>query len=131
MNAALRAKLEFIKSKYDFTTNVNVLNSDDFKTLMTSNDMVSFIINRRRMQTNALLAIKTLTILIFTTRAIGKHNDEGLCGKVGSYQDGDPEVRNAPLQRLIKIMIMKKKMIDHSFYKPSVPYIDIHIFSYI
>lgn len=40
MNAALRAKLEFIESKYDFTTNVNVLNSDDFKTLMNSNDMV-------------------------------------------------------------------------------------------
>lgn len=41
MNAALKAKLEFIQSKYDFTTNVNVLNSDDFKTLMTSNDMVN------------------------------------------------------------------------------------------
>lgn len=40
MNAALRAKLEFIQTKYDFTTNVNVLNSDDFKSLMTSNDMV-------------------------------------------------------------------------------------------
>ena len=41
MNAALKAKLEFIQTKYDFTTNVNVLHSDDFKTLMTSNDMVS------------------------------------------------------------------------------------------
>lgn len=41
MNAALKAKLDFIQSKYDFTTNVNVLNSDDFKTLMNSNDMVN------------------------------------------------------------------------------------------
>jgi len=40
MNAALKAKLEFIQSKYDFTTNVNILQSDDFKQLMTSNDMV-------------------------------------------------------------------------------------------
>ena len=43
MNAALKAKLEFIQSKYDFTTNVNVLQTDDFKTLMTSNDMVRII----------------------------------------------------------------------------------------
>jgi hypothetical protein len=40
-NAALRAKLLFIQNKYDFTTNVNLLSSDDFKTLMTSNDMVN------------------------------------------------------------------------------------------
>lgn len=33
--------MEFIQSKYDFTSNVNVLNSDDFKTLMTSNDMIN------------------------------------------------------------------------------------------
>jgi hypothetical protein len=37
----LKTKLDFIKSKYDFTTNVNVLNSDDFKVLMNSNDMVN------------------------------------------------------------------------------------------
>lgn len=43
MNAALKAKLEFIQSKYDFTTNVNMLNSDDFRTLMTSNDMVRIL----------------------------------------------------------------------------------------
>jgi hypothetical protein len=41
MNAALKAKLEFIQSKYDFTTNVNVLHTEDFRSLMTSNDMVS------------------------------------------------------------------------------------------
>ncbi len=41
MNAALKAKLEFIQTKYDFTTNVNHLNSDDFKTLMTTNELVS------------------------------------------------------------------------------------------
>ena len=41
MNAALRAKLDFIQQKYDFTTNVSVLNSDDFKSLMTSNEMVN------------------------------------------------------------------------------------------
>ncbi len=40
INAALKAKLQFIQSKYDFTTNVNHLSTDDFKTLMTSNDMV-------------------------------------------------------------------------------------------
>lgn len=41
MNAALKAKLEFIQSKYDFTTNVNVLSLEDFRTLMNSNDLVS------------------------------------------------------------------------------------------
>jgi hypothetical protein len=43
MNAALKAQLQFIKQKFDFTSNVNVLNTDDFRTLVTSNDMVSFI----------------------------------------------------------------------------------------
>lgn len=43
-NAALKAKLEFIKTKFDFTTNVNILNSEDFKNLVTSNEMVSIII---------------------------------------------------------------------------------------
>ena len=42
MNAALKAKLQFIQTKYDFTSNVNILNTDDFKSLVTSNDMVSF-----------------------------------------------------------------------------------------
>ena len=41
MNAALKAKLEFIQSKYDFTTNVKVLNTDDFNSLMNSNNTVS------------------------------------------------------------------------------------------
>lgn len=41
LNAALKAKLEFITSKYDFTTNVKGLNTDDFKQLMTSNDYVN------------------------------------------------------------------------------------------
>lgn len=46
MNAALQAKLDFIQSKYDFTTNVNHLNSDDFKSLMNTNEMVShYMIN--------------------------------------------------------------------------------------
>lgn len=40
MNAALRAKLEFIQQKYDFTTNVKVLNTDDFNSLMNSNTTV-------------------------------------------------------------------------------------------
>jgi hypothetical protein len=44
MNAALKAKLEFIESKYDFTSNVNVLNTEDFKTLMTTNDYVIIFI---------------------------------------------------------------------------------------
>ena len=43
MNAALQAKLDFIQSKYDFTTNVNILNSDDFKSLMNTNEMVSML----------------------------------------------------------------------------------------
>ncbi len=43
MNAALKAKLEFIQSKYDFTTNVNLLNSDDFKQLMNTNEMVRIL----------------------------------------------------------------------------------------
>ena len=41
MNAALKAKLEFIQTKYDFTTNVNVLHSEDFRSLISTNDMVS------------------------------------------------------------------------------------------
>lgn len=41
MNAALKAKLQFIQTKYDFTSNVNILNTDDFKSLVTSNDMVN------------------------------------------------------------------------------------------
>lgn len=40
-NAALKAKLEFIQSSYDFTTNVKVLNTDDFNSLMNSNNTVS------------------------------------------------------------------------------------------
>ena len=40
-NAALKAKLEFIQSKYDFTTNVNVLKSDDFQQLMSTNEIVN------------------------------------------------------------------------------------------
>ena len=42
-NAALKAKLEFIQSKYDFTSNVKGLSIDDFKQLITSNDVVSRI----------------------------------------------------------------------------------------
>lgn len=44
INAALTAKLKFIQENYDFTTNVNHLSTDDFKGLMTSNDMVTLII---------------------------------------------------------------------------------------
>ena len=39
-NAALKAKLEFIESKYDFTSNVNILKSDDFQQLMSTNEIV-------------------------------------------------------------------------------------------
>ena len=73
MNAALRAKLDFIQSKYDFTTNVNVLNSDDFKTLMTSNDMVSFY--------------------SVSSNCVGECDDEGLHGETGGEQDRHPEIR--------------------------------------
>lgn len=41
MNAALRAKLEFIQSKYDFTTNIKVLNTDDFNSLVSTNNIVN------------------------------------------------------------------------------------------
>lgn len=44
MNAALKAKLQFIQTKFDFTSNVNVLNTDDFKTLVTSNDQVNLTV---------------------------------------------------------------------------------------
>jgi hypothetical protein len=54
MNAALKAKLEFIQSKYDFTTNVNILQSDDFKQLMTSNDMVSNTANTHIIPNNTI-----------------------------------------------------------------------------
>eukprot|EP00347_Sterkiella_histriomuscorum_P012977 403366488 len=44
MNAALKAQLQFIQTKFDYTSNVNVLNTDDFKTLVTSNDMVNLTV---------------------------------------------------------------------------------------
>ena len=80
MNAALRAKLEFIQTKYDFTTNVNILNSDDFKTLMTSNDLVSLSV--------ALECIITLLCL-------GKHNDERLYGSSRYSKDRSLEIRGS------------------------------------
>ena len=40
MNAALKAKLEFIQMKYDFTSNVTLLQSDDFNSLIQSNNLV-------------------------------------------------------------------------------------------
>ena len=40
-NAALKAKLDFINSKFDIASNVNHLNSDDFKSLMTTNNLVN------------------------------------------------------------------------------------------
>ena len=44
LNASLKAQLKFIQTKFDFTTNVNLLNTDDFKTLVTSNDMVNMTV---------------------------------------------------------------------------------------
>mmetsp|Transcript_35258 Transcript_35258/g.34263 ORF Transcript_35258/g.34263 Transcript_35258/m.34263 type:complete len:294 (+) Transcript_35258:767-1648(+) len=41
MNAALKAKLHFISTNYDFTTNVKVLNTEDFRQLINSNDYVN------------------------------------------------------------------------------------------
>ena len=38
---SLEAKLNFINAKYDFKSNVQILNSDDFRSLMTSNDQVN------------------------------------------------------------------------------------------
>ena len=63
-NAALKAKLEFIKTKFDFTTNVNILNSEDFKNLVNSNEMV-------------ILIITLINIMI------GEHKDARLHEKVG------------------------------------------------
>ena len=68
MNAALRAKLEFIQSKYDFTTNVKVLNTDDFNSLMNSNNTVSFP--------------KALT-------SAGERNDDQLPRPLNHDQDGN------------------------------------------
>lgn len=41
MNAALKAKLEFIAAKYDFTSNVSKLSTDDFTSLINSNKVVN------------------------------------------------------------------------------------------
>jgi chromosome segregation ATPase len=59
-NASLRAKLEFIQRKYDFTANVNKLNSDDFKTLVTSNDMVSISILIEAINAKTIYIIKRI-----------------------------------------------------------------------
>ena len=80
MNAALRAKLEFIQSKYDFTTNVNILQSDDFKQLMNSNDMVRIKVTRNL--------------------NVGEPHDEGFCGQAGGHKDRGPEVRGTQVQFL-------------------------------
>lgn len=40
-NASLHSKLQFIESKYDFSSNVNNLNSDDLKALISTNTMVN------------------------------------------------------------------------------------------
>ena len=40
-NAALRAKLEFIEQKYDYTSSAKVLKLDDFKDLINSNATVN------------------------------------------------------------------------------------------
>ena len=41
MNAALRAKLEFIESKYDYSSSAKNMSIDDFKELMSSNQNVN------------------------------------------------------------------------------------------
>jgi hypothetical protein len=86
MNAALKAKLEFIQSKYDFTTNVNILQSDDFKQLMTSNDMVR---NEN-----------TLKHSLTRHFNVGKPHDEGLRGQAGGDKDRGAEVRGTQVQFL-------------------------------
>lgn len=40
-NAALRAKLEFIEAKYDYTSSAKTLSIEDFKELMESNVRVN------------------------------------------------------------------------------------------
>ena len=40
-NAALRAKLQFIEEKYDYTSNAKNLSIEDFKELMSSNTNVN------------------------------------------------------------------------------------------
>jgi len=79
MNAALKAKLEFIQSKYDFTTNVNLLNSDDFKQLMNTNDMVS----------------------MFYMMIIGKSNHGQLPWTPGCHQNRGTKIRVHEIQHLI------------------------------
>ena len=45
-NASLKAKLDFIESKYDFSSNINNLNADDLKGLITTNTNVRKMIFR-------------------------------------------------------------------------------------
>ncbi len=40
-NAALKAKLEFIESKYDYTSSAKNMSLEDFKELMNSNQNVN------------------------------------------------------------------------------------------
>jgi hypothetical protein len=46
VNASLMAKLKFINMSYDFTSNVNNLNSDDLKGLISSNENVKVVCNK-------------------------------------------------------------------------------------
>jgi len=87
MNAALKAKLQFIQTKFDFTSNVNLLNTDDFKSLVTSNDMVS-----------AFFFEKVLTL------SVGELDREGVRGKTGRGEGGNPEIRGDEV-RLLNLCI--------------------------
>jgi len=40
-NAALKAKLEFIENKYDYTSSAKQMSVEDFKSLMNSNSNVN------------------------------------------------------------------------------------------
>lgn len=80
INAALRAKLEFIQQKYDFTTNVNHLSTDDFKTLITSNDLVS------------------LDLLLI---GVGESHSEGFHRETRQRQGGSAEIRSTQVHLLI------------------------------
>ena len=86
MNAALKAKLDFIQSKYDFTTNVNILQSDDFKQLMNSNDLVR----------NTNLPKNTSNCVV----NVGEPHYEGFRRQARGDKDGGAEVRGTEVQFL-------------------------------
>lgn len=117
MNAALKAKLEFIQTKYDFTTNVNVLHSEDFRSLISTNDMVS-IENKNFLQVfkfkekyicrQIFLKEKVYGMLkrlyINQSLFLGELDGQGLYRKTRCCQGRDSKVRSYEIHLLINCL---------------------------